>query len=226
VHSRTSKLLLAAGFVVVGSLAVGIVWATHTTTEAAVPGPLHSSATPAPEATVDPAATALASSGKRQPHPSATAAAPHARTAKPDARPELSLGPSSFKRDFPRDDDGNIVAVLPVDRLREQMHLTDAPMKACIARSGQRPTGKATITFSVVAKGNKLVIESTGVQDEETLAAYPALLECMHQTAHAIVLDPYPVTELGTDIYVRRHVRLENGELVDNSIWNFSYVPR
>jgi hypothetical protein len=40
------------------------------------------------------------------------------------------------------------------------------------------------------------------------------------------VLDSYQVAELGTDIYVRRHVRLENGELVDNSIWNFSYIPR
>jgi len=228
VHSGTSKLLLAAGFVVVGSLAVGLARATHPTTEAAVPVALRAPATdpapPAPEASAEPAASAPAPSVTREPRP--PSAAPHARTARPEARPELSSGPSSFKRDFQRDADGNIVAVLPVDRLREQIHVTDAPMKACIARSGQRPTGKATITFTVVARANKLLIESTGVQDEETLAAYPALLDCMHQTAHAIVLDSYQVAELGTDIYVRRHVRLENGELVDNSIWNFSYIPR
>jgi hypothetical protein len=228
VHSGTSKLLLAAGFVVVGSLAVGLVRATHRATEAAASGSSRASAAaspaPAPAAIVEPAASAAAPSAKREPRP--LAAGPHARTAKPEARPEVSPGPSSFKRDFERDADGNIVAVLPVDRLREQIHVTDAPMRACIERSGQRPTGKATITFTVVARAHKLLIETTGVQDEETLAAYPALLDCMHQTAHAIVLDSYQVAELGTDIYVRRHVRLENGELVDNSIWNFSYIPR
>jgi hypothetical protein len=111
-----------------------------------------------------------------------------------------------------------------VQELRDQLHLTDAPMKACIERSAKRPTGKATLSFTVAAKNNKLVID-TGVQDEETLAEYPDLLECMHQTAKVLVLDGYSVPELGTPIYVRRHVRLEDGVLAENSIFNFSYDP-
>lgn len=98
-------------------------------------------------------------------------------------------------------------------------------MQACIERSGQLPTGKATLSFTVVAKHDKLVIDTTGVQDEETLAGYPELLACMHQTANALVLDGRAVPELGTPIYVRRHVRLDNGVLAEDSVFNFSYNP-
>ena len=38
-------------------------------------------------------------------------------------------------------------------------------------------------------------------------------------------LDGRAVPELGTPIYVRRTVRMDNGELVDNSLLNFSYSP-
>ncbi|HEX7840866.1 MAG TPA: hypothetical protein VF469_25485, partial [Kofleriaceae bacterium] len=104
---------------------------------------------------------------------------------------------------------------------------TDAAMKTCIERSGQRPTGKATLSFTVAARGGKLVIETTSVDDQDTLADYPDLLDCMHRTASALapVLAGKPIPELGTAIYVRRHVRLDSGALVDNSFFNFSYNP-
>jgi hypothetical protein len=90
---------------------------------------------------------------------------------------------------------------------------------------GRRPTGQATLSFTVAARNARLVIETTGVQDEETLAAYPELLACMHQTAHAFVLDGSAVPELGTPIYVRRRVRIEDGVLAEDWIFNFSYNP-
>ena len=40
-------------------------------------------------------------------------------------------------------------------------------MKACIARSRQRPTGKATLSFTVVPRNGKLIIETTGVEDAD-----------------------------------------------------------
>jgi hypothetical protein len=37
--------------------------------------------------------------------------------------------------------------------------------------------------------------------------------------------DGRPIPEFATPIYVRRRVRLENGTLAENSIFNFSYNP-
>lgn len=140
--------------------------------------------------------------------------------------PELAPAPVGFGRpELKRDANGRLVPIIPVTELRAQIHHTDAAMQACIARSGQRPTGKATLSFTVAAKDGRLVVETTGVQDEETLTGYPELLECMHRTANALVLDGRPVPELGTPIYVRRHVRVEGGVLAENSIFNFSYNP-
>src|SRR5262249_33934352 len=104
---------------------------------------------------------------------------------------------------------------------------TDAPMQDCVAKAGVKATGSATLGFTVAAKDGKLVLESSGVLEEQTLAAYPDLLECMHQTASAFapVLDANKPADLGTPIYVRRHVKLDNGAIVENSIFNFSYVP-
>jgi hypothetical protein len=100
-------------------------------------------------------------------------------------------------------------------------------MKACLAKAAGGISGKATLSFTVAAKDGKLVIESTGVQDDETLAAFPDLLDCMGKTANALqpVLDQNAPANLGTPIYVRRHVRLDGGALAENSIFDFSYIP-
>lgn len=131
----------------------------------------------------------------------------------------------SFRREFKRDANGKLVPVVPVQILRENLPLADAAMKGCIERSGKQPTGKATLNFTVGAKSNQLVIETTGVQDEESLAGFPEILECMHATAHLLLPHDRPIPELGTGIYVRRHVRIENGALVEDSLFDFSYNP-
>ena len=135
------------------------------------------------------------------------------------------MGRNQKSRIMCLDANGHLVPVIPVKELREQFHRTEAPMKACIERSGQHATGNATLNFTVAERNHKLVIDTTGVQDEETLAGYPELLECMHRTANVLTLEGHPVPDLGTGIYVRRHVRVENGVLVEDSIFNFSYYP-
>jgi hypothetical protein len=131
----------------------------------------------------------------------------------------------SFRRELKRDANGKLVPVIPVKDLREMLPLADAPMKACIERAGKGATGKATLNFTVGAKNNKLVIETTGVQDEDTLAGFPDMLDCMHKTAMLLLPENRPVPELGTGIYVRRHVKLEDGALVEDSLFDFSYNP-
>ena len=223
VHGRTGLLALGAGFVVLLGLALGLLkWtrraaptATATATRAREP-----SAEPAAEVERAAPRTAAGATGEHR------AGAPRERAAPRVARPDLAPNPGSFTRELKRDENGKLVPMIAADQLSAELPRAEAPMKACLERSGRRPTGKATLSFTVTAgKNNKLIIETTGIQDPDTLADYPDLLECMHQTASVLVLDRYPVPELGTPIYVRRHVRVANGELAEDSIFNFSYNP-
>lgn len=221
---RTSRFALAAGLVVVLALAIGLVQLTHNATQAAAPPrPAHAPATTPRAPASEPPAPSAAPIAAREPPPAATT--PREPVTMSVRQPELAAPQAGFDRELKRDANGKLVPIITVKELREQFALTDAPMKACIERSAKRPTGKATLSFTVTAKNNKLVIDTTGVQDEETLAGYPELLECMHQTAKVLVLEGHAVPELGTGIYVRRHVQLEDGALTENSIFNFSYHP-
>jgi len=223
VSGRASKLGLAAVFVVVLALAVGLVRLTRSAPPAAPSvvgrGPTAVVRAPAGEA---PASGAPPIAAREHPPVVTTPRGPVTTSVRP---PELAPAPTGFRRELKRDANGKLVPMIPVKELRDQFAVTDAPMKACIERSGKRPTGKATLSFTVSAKDHKLVIETTGAHDEGTLAGYPELLECMHQTAKLLALDGYAVPELGTPIYVRRHVRVEDGVLAENSIFNFSYNP-
>jgi hypothetical protein len=143
----------------------------------------------------------------------------------PARAPELSAAPGADRGELKRTPDGKLVPVIYAGDLREHNHVTDAPMRQCIAQYGPHASGSATLAFTVAARGGKLVIESTAIQDDEIQSANPKLLECMHRTALALTpsLEGRPIPELGTAIYVRRHVRLDRGDLVENSIFDFSY---
>jgi hypothetical protein len=224
VPGRTSKLMLAAGALVVLGLVIGLAQLTRGAPE---PAPVRGAvgAAEAPRAVPvsdEPAAPAPPTSAAREKPAISAARAPVSASGK---SPQLAAAEPSFKRELKRDENGNLVPIIPVKELREQLPLADAPMKACIEKSGQLPTGKATLNFTVGARNNKLLVDTTGVQDDETLAGYPELLECMHKTATLLLPEGRPVPELGTPIYVRRHVRIENGQLVEDSLFNFSYHP-
>jgi hypothetical protein len=224
VPGRASKFALAAGFVVVLVLAIGLVQLTRSATQAVPPAPPgHGPAKASPAPAVEPPSSGAPPSAAREHRPAS--ATPRGQVAMPVKPPELAPAQVGFDRELKRDANGKLVPIFPVQDLRGEIHRADAAMKACIERSGKRPTGKATLNFTVGAKNHKLVIDSTGVQDEETLAGYPEVLECMHQTAHLLapVLEGRPVPELGTPIYVRRHVRIEDGVLAEDSVFDFSY---
>lgn len=221
---RTSKLVLAAGALVVLGLVIGLAQLTRGAPEPMPARPADQASAPTPAApSAEVAAPVVALSAAREKPALASATrAPVSTSAK---TPQLASPPVSFTRDLKRDENGNLVPMIPVKELREQLPLAEAPMKACIEKSGQLPTGKATLNFTVAAKNNKLLVDTTGVQDEESLAGYPDILECMHKTAALLLPEGRPVPELGTPIYVRRHVRIENGQLVEDSLFNFSYHP-
>jgi hypothetical protein len=224
VSGRASKLVLTVGFVAVLVLAIGLVQLTRSATQASAPTlPSHGPAATPPAPAGEAPAAGAPPIAAREHHPATTT--PHAPATMSVRRPELAAPQAGFDRQLKRDANGKLVPIITVKELKEQFAVTDAPMKACLERSAKRPTGKATLSFTVAAKDHKLVIETTGVQDEETLAGDPELLECMHRTAKALVLEGRPVPELGTAIYVRRHVRLEDGVIAENSIFNFSYNP-
>jgi hypothetical protein len=220
---RSGKLALGAGFVVVLALAISLVGATRSAPQVAARLPARAPAAdpPAPDPWAPPAPTVAT----REPHPVPSTTRGHAIM--PTQQPELPATALGLRRELKRDANGHLVPIIPYTELRAQLHLTDAGVKSCIERSGQRPSGKATLGFTVAARGGKLVIEATSVEDADTLAGYSDLLECMHQTASALapVLDGRPIPELGTPIYVRRRVRIEDGALVDNAYVNFSYNP-
>src|SRR6185295_8053165 len=150
VRRTASKLALAVGGAVLLALAIGLVQLTRGVGDAPP--------SPAPAAAV--AAAAAAPSTPAAPPPGRTSAArerpviPSApsggRSAAPARQPELAIAPRlGGTRDLKRDANGHLVPVITMKELRAQIDRTDPPMKACIARSGQRPTGKATLSFTV-----------------------------------------------------------------------------
>jgi hypothetical protein len=227
VPHRASKLGLAAAFIVVLALAIGLVDLTRSATPAGQPPAVVHRPTATPPAPVaeSPAPPGAPQVAAREHHPPGEPTAPRGQATMSARRPELAPAPVSFGRDLKRDANGRLVPVIPLGELRTLNHVTDAPMQACIERSGKQPTGSATLSFTVTAINHKLVVETTGTQDEGTLAGYPELLACMHQTAKLLALDGYAVPELGTPIYVRRQVRLDSGALAENWVANYSYNP-
>jgi hypothetical protein len=226
VHRRIGTLALGAGFAMVLALGIGLVRLTRSAPLAPPPATTGSAAAGAGPILTAPAAPATRPPEVREareepPMSSSSRRAAAASGKQPELAPAMGFGRPELKRD----ENGHLVPMIQLDELRAQLGRTDAPMKACLERSGSHATGKATIGFTVAARGDHLVIESTGILDEDTLVGYPDMLECMHRTANLFVLDGQPVPELGTAIYVRRHVRVENGALVDNSIFNYSYNP-
>lgn len=213
--------MLVAGFVVVAVLAVALFRLTRSVAEPVVA----TRAQPVPPVAAAPAPAAEPPPVVRESRAAAAPSRPRPRSTTERA-PELNVAPpvSAPSGELKRDENGKLHPMIPVSELRAQLPQLEAPMKACLARSGQGATGKATLQFTVAARANKLVIESAGVQDEDTLVGRTELLDCMAKTASAFNLEGRPIPELGSPIYVRRTVRVENGELAENSIFDFSYA--
>ncbi|HSR96781.1 MAG TPA: hypothetical protein VLM79_07025 [Kofleriaceae bacterium] len=221
---RTTKLALASGFVVLLAMMIGLAQLTSGT-PAPVPTAPAAAARPAPTpviAAAEPVAPSVPQSAAREVRAGPT---PPRAASSPTKQPELPFVLPSFRREFKRDANGKLVPVISIYDLRDMLPHADAAMKACIERAGKGATGKATLNFTVGAKNNKLLVETTGVQDEETLAGFPDMLDCMHKTATLLLPPDRPVPELGSGIYVRRHVVVQDGALVEDWLFDFSYNP-
>jgi len=221
----SKKLAIAIGFVAVFAMSIALIVLMKSGAAASDVRPTTPVA--ARETKVEPAPAPVPAPAPADAQRDARPAAAHRSQPQSSSRPELGTTAPSMHNDAPRDENGKLVPVINVRFLREEMARTTQPMQDCLAKAGVKATGTATLGFTVAQKNGKLVVESSGVLEDQTLAQYPDLLECMHQTATALqpVLDANKAPDLGTAIYVRRHVKLDNGAMVENSIFNFSYVP-
>lgn len=98
-------------------------------------------------------------------------------------------------------------------------------VEKCIADAGDKgvkPSGTATLTYIVVDKGGKVVVEDTGFDDSKTTLQAPELVDCMRETARAMKFEGLPREAEG--LVVTRSVTLEAGKLVGYKQVSFSYL--
>ena len=107
--------------------------------------------------------------------------------------------------------------------LREQSLAVAPLLDECVAKSGAKPTGKVVLTYTVAPQGDQAVIESTGVDYDESSITDEPLLECLHKTAYGMKFAYVP----GSDaVAARRTVTLADGAVVENRVIGFSYLRR
>lgn len=217
-------LAFAGGFFAMLALEIAFMWWRQEPPPAAASRDRPHPAPAAEPAEPEPKAPPVVATAKPAPPPAAPSRAPQAAPSRAE-QPALSPSVGFTAPELKRDANGKLVPMIAADQLREVLPRAAPAIKVCLDQVGRRPSGKALLNFTVTAVKNKLVIETTGVQDPDTLADYPDLIECLHQTANLLVLDAYPVPEFGTPIYVRRALRVENGALAEDAILNFSYNP-
>jgi hypothetical protein len=180
--------------------------------------PAPASRTPAPA----PVASVPASS-QPAPAPSATPAAP---TAPPPTSHSTELPPSTpslpavVTESIPQKP---LPPIASKPTLREQELAVAPKLAECAAKAagGAKLTGSAVLTFILAHKGDQAVVETTGVDYDQTTIDNEPVLECMRETARAMTFQPVPDSSA---IYVTRKVELDHGKLVGNKFLDFSRV--
>jgi hypothetical protein len=156
------------------------------------------------------------------------------RVAPPRPRPPTPIerapdpvpaGSAAEPVELKRDANGRLSPLVSLADLRALLPTLEEPMKNCIEHTAPHATGKATLNFTISTKDNKLAVESTGVVDDASLAAFPELVTCLHQSAYMfnVGITERAIPELGNPMVVRRQVQLDNGEIRENAISDFSY---
>jgi hypothetical protein len=186
---------------------------------------------PAPEVSV----------GPRSPEPGAAAPAGTAPPRGPTARAPLPLVPrrgGESAAPAPHDpasppptlaqDDGPPGTMLNtknlhfgVPQMRALIDATGPQVRECLRAAGGA-SGEATLTFIVAKRGERYVVEDTGVDDDATTLQGEGLLECLHATSRALVFQGLP--REATAVIVTRRVSADKGNLVDNEMLKFSYI--
>ncbi len=112
-----------------------------------------------------------------------------------------------------------------ITQMRAQVAANEPKVVECLAQAastGDRPTGDATLTFIAARRGDKIVIEDTGVDRDGTTIASEPLLECLHATSKSMTFAGLP--REAEAVFVTRTVKVEAGGLVESKVVKFSYI--
>ncbi len=156
--------------------------------------------------------------------------APHVATERPvvsatvpvDAPPPLPLPADATPPNplLPMRSNGPTIPVASLTAIRTANAGTDELVRACIAASNSKPTGKVVLTFLVVQKhdagGDRVVVESSGFEEQGATLTDPALIDCLHKTAFAMKLAPSAGDHA---VFAKRRVVIDHGVLAEN--WVF-----
>lgn len=110
-------------------------------------------------------------------------------------------------------------------QMRAQVAANEAKVVECLSKAaatGDRPTGDVTLTFIAARRGDKIVIEDTGVDRDATTIASEPLLDCLHATSKSLSFAGLP--REAEAVSVTRSVKVEAGGLVENKVVKFSYL--
>jgi hypothetical protein len=110
-------------------------------------------------------------------------------------------------------------------QLRAQTAAVEPLVKKCVeadVAAGHSPTGKATLTYIVAQRDDRVAVEETGVDEEKTTLQGPELLECLHNTSRSMKFEGLP--REAEALIVTRSVTLERGKLTENRHVGFSYL--
>jgi hypothetical protein len=188
-------------------------------------------------------APAIAAPQARKAQPSAPATAPEARAPamrapeRPALAPRAPQAPATVNSGGPAAPSLEAEGPAPgtrantknlewgITQMRAQVAANEPKVVECLAKAaatGDRPTGDATLTFIAARRGDKIVIESTGVDPDATTIASEPLLECLHATSKAMTFAGLP--REAEAVFITRTVKVEAGGLVENKLVKFSYI--
>jgi hypothetical protein len=108
-----------------------------------------------------------------------------------------------------------------IPQMRALIEATGPRVRECLRTAGNA-SGEATLTFVVAKRGERYLVEDTGVDEEATTLAGEGLLECLHATSRGLVFEGLP--REATAVIVTRRVSADKGNLVDNEMLRFSYI--
>lgn len=217
--SGTTKLL-TLGFAGVLAMGVALLWFTRDT-----------AATPTVALPVKQPVAERAPAG--QPAPSSPSPDGTVEIPKPadGVRPVVAAAPTLVTPTRTAPDEpmvgsnGRLIGVVSRSILQESLVPTHDLVIECIRKSGLKPTGEAIMTFTVAKNrdkgGERIEVETTGVEEEGTTITNPELIECLHKTALAMKFPPNPSS---TAVWAKRKIVLENGVLNANYVFEHGYI--
>ena len=216
---RTSVLLIGAG---AAAVLVALVMLWQSTRSHAVPLPPSTQpAAPPPVASAPEHAPAMPAPAQTAARPAKPSAPAPGRTATPTPTPvPAPAAPTAYDENANLQYGSEQIFALTAE---VEPLVRDCVSKAVVA--GEKPSGTAWLTYTVVQRGDKFVVEDTGFDPAKTTLKGEGLLECLHQTAKAMKYQGLPRNV--PEIWVARSVTLDGGKIVEyRQAWWSSNPPK